>query len=87
MGRLFPAIGSTEAATSTNQVWPSKLKEMPAREKLKLAEELWFAGVSDETLSVPGWHKEVLSQRMAAYKKDELKTLSVSELKRRLRAK
>jgi len=52
-----------------------------------LAEELWFAGVSDETLSVPGWHKETLSQRMAAYKKGELKTLSTFELKRRLRAK
>jgi putative addiction module component (TIGR02574 family) len=64
-----------------------KLKELPAREKLKLAEELWFDGVSDDTLSVPSWHKELLSQRMAAYKKGELKTLSVSDLKRRLRMK
>ena len=64
-----------------------KLKELPAREKLKLAEELWFDGVSDDTLIVPGWHKELLSQRMAAYKKGELKTLSVSDLKRRLRMK
>ena len=64
-----------------------QLKELPARQKLKLAEELWFDGVSDEALPVPGWHKEVLSQRMAAYKKGELKTISVVELKRRLRVK
>jgi hypothetical protein len=64
-----------------------KLKQLSAREKLKLAEELWFEGVSDEALAVPGWHKEVLAERMAAYKKGNLKTLSVAELKHRLGVK
>ena len=77
---------SVTVSTMTLADFP-KLKELPARQKLKLAEELWFAGVSDEALPIPGWHKEILSQRLAAYKKGELKTISVAELKRRLRVK
>jgi putative addiction module component (TIGR02574 family) len=64
-----------------------KLKALPARKKLQLAEELWFDGVSDESLPVPTWHKELLSDRMAAYKAGKLKTISVEELKRRLGVK
>ena len=64
-----------------------KQKRLPAKQKLKLAEELWFEGVSDETLAVPAWHKEILSERMAAYKKGTLNTISMDELKRRLRLK
>ena len=64
-----------------------KLKELSALQKLKLAEELWFDGVSDEALPVPGWHKQLLSERLAAYKAGSLKTLSVGELKRRLGVK
>ena len=45
-----------------------KLKELPARQKLQLAEELWFDGVDDDSLPVPSWHKELLSERIAAYK-------------------
>jgi putative addiction module component (TIGR02574 family) len=63
------------------------LKELPARQKLQLAEELWFDGVNDRTLPVPDWHKELLSQRIAAYKAGKLKTISVVELKRRLGVK
>jgi hypothetical protein len=37
-----------------------KLKQLPARQKLKLAEELWFDGVSDESLPVPAWHQQLL---------------------------
>ena len=64
-----------------------KLKELPARQKLQLAEELWFDGVSDRTLPVPRWHKKILAERMAAYKAGTLKTLSVGEMKRRLGVK
>jgi len=64
-----------------------KLKELPPRQKLRLAEELWFDGVGDNALPVPGWHKKLLSERMAAYKAGRLKTLSVVELKRRLGVK
>ena len=64
-----------------------ELKQLPARQKLKLAEELWFDGVSDETLPVPDWHQEILAERMAAYKAGNLKTISIDELKRRLKLK
>lgn len=64
-----------------------KLKALPARQKLKLAEELWLDGVSEDALPVPGWHKEILGRRLAAYQKGELKTISTAELKRRLRVK
>ena len=62
-----------------------KLKQLPARQKLKLAEELWFDGVSDEALPVPAWHHEVLAERVTGYKAGKLKTISVGELKRRLK--
>lgn len=64
-----------------------KLRELPSRQKLKLAEELWFDCVSDDALPFPGWHKKLLSERMAAYKAGSLKTLSVAESKRRLGVK
>jgi len=64
-----------------------KLKELPRRQKLKLAEELWFEGVGEDALPVPGWHRKLLSERLAAYKAGKLKTVSVAELKRRLGVK
>jgi hypothetical protein len=62
-----------------------ELKQLPARQKLKLAEELWFDGVSDEALPVPAWHQELLAERVTPYKAGNLKTISVGELKRRLK--
>jgi hypothetical protein len=61
-----------------------KLRTLPAQQKLRLAEELWFEGVNDASLSVPAWHHEVLSERLSGYKSGKLKTISVEELKRRL---
>jgi len=64
-----------------------RLKKLPAKQKLRLAEELWFAGVADESLSVPTWHRQLLAERMAGYATGKLKTISNAELKRRLRFK
>ena len=64
-----------------------KLKKLPARQKLELAEELWFDGVNDESLPVPAWHRELLSERLEAFKAGTLNTISVKELKRRLGVK
>lgn len=61
-----------------------KLKALPARQKLQLAEELWFEGVNDESLPVLAWHQELLSERLGAYRAGKLKTISNAELKRRL---
>jgi hypothetical protein len=43
--------------------------------------------VSDEALPVPAWHHELLAERLAAYKAGNLKTISVGELKRRLKVR
>ena len=61
-----------------------RLKALPARQKLQLAEELWFDGANDESLPLLAWHQELLSERLAAYRAGKLKTISVDELKRRL---
>jgi len=64
-----------------------KLKELPAEQKLKLAEEHWFDGISDNALPVPGWHKSIFAERTATYKAGTLKTLCAREMKRRLGVK
>ncbi len=64
-----------------------ELKELTPQQKLQLAEELWCDGVNEKTLPVPPWHKALLTKRLAAYKAGQLKTVSMSELKRRLRVK
>ena len=63
------------------------LKKQPARQKLRLAEELWFEGVEDDTLPVPAWHKQLLSERIAGYAAGKLKRICTGELKRRLSVK
>ena len=85
-----PILGSTPAEQHAQNMTLAdfpKLKRLSAKQKLKLAEELWFEGVSDETLAVPAWHKQTLSERMAAFKKGTITTISMDELKRRLRLK
>jgi putative addiction module component (TIGR02574 family) len=63
------------------------LKRLSARQKLRLAEELWFDGVDEDSLPVPPWHKELLAERLQAFKRGKLKTISTDELKRRLGVK
>ncbi|MBE7500031.1 MAG: addiction module protein [Verrucomicrobiales bacterium] len=59
-------------------------RALPARQKLRLAEELWCDAVNDAGLPVPAWHQELLSERLSGYKAGKLKTISTEELKRRL---
>ena len=62
------------------------LARLPKRQRLKLAEELWFSGVDDK-LQVSAEHKTVLDERWGAYKRGRVKRLSLDELERRLRRK
>jgi putative addiction module component (TIGR02574 family) len=62
------------------------LAKLPKRQRLKLAEELWFSGV-DDGVPVSTKHKAVLEERWEAYKKGRLKRLSLHELEQRLRRK
>jgi len=62
------------------------LAKLPRRQRLELAEELWFSGVDD------GWpvsksHRAILDQRWSAYKKGRVRRLTLSELERRVSRK
>jgi putative addiction module component (TIGR02574 family) len=62
------------------------LAKLPRRERLKLAEELWFSG-ADDSMPATAAQKQLLDARWAAYKAGHAKTISAAELERRLRRK
>ena len=62
------------------------LARLPKRQRLELAEELWFSGV-DDSLQVSPEHKTVLDERWEVYKRGRVKRLTLDELERRLRRK
>lgn len=59
------------------------LTRLPKRQRLKLAEELWFSGVDDD-LAVRAEQKSELDGRWKAYKRGRIRRLSMQELTRRL---
>lgn len=60
-----------------------ELKKLPKEQKLKLADELWQAGVSD-SMPVSTAQKKLLDTRWTAYRSGTLKRVSIAELERRL---
>jgi len=60
-----------------------ELKKLPKEEKLKLADALWQAGVSD-SMPVSVAQKKILDSRWAAYRSGALKRVSIAELERKL---
>ena len=62
------------------------LKKLSKRQRLKLAEELWFSGVDDK-LPVSRGHEMILNERWSAYQSGRAKRISLSELERRLARK
>ena len=62
------------------------LKKLPKRQRLKLAEELWFSGVDDK-LPVSAGHRTILNARWSAYQAGRARRVSLSELERRLARK
>jgi len=58
------------------------LTRLPKRQRLELAEELWFSGVDDD-LPVSASHRAVLDERWKAYQKGQAKRLTLAELQRR----
>jgi putative addiction module component (TIGR02574 family) len=60
-----------------------ELTKLPKRQRMKLAEELWFSGV-DDSLPVNPAHKKILDERWAAYKSGKVKRITLPELERRL---
>lgn len=61
-----------------------ELKRLPARSRLRIAEELWDSAASDD-LPVPTSHKALLRSRRAAYARGEMKTVSMVQLKKSIR--
>lgn len=61
-----------------------QLKRLPARERMKIAEELWDSAASD-ALPVPSSHKSLVRTRRAAYLRGEIKTITINELKRSIK--
>jgi putative addiction module component (TIGR02574 family) len=62
------------------------LTKLPKRQRLALAEELWFSGVDDD-LPVSAHHRAMLDERWSAYQKGRVKRLTLSELERRVARK
>ena len=60
-----------------------ELTKLPKRQRMKLAEELWFSGV-DDNLPVSPVHKKILDERWGAYKSAKEKRITMPELERRL---
>lgn len=63
-----------------------ELKRLPRQQKLKLADELWQAGVSDST-PVSTEQKRLLDSRWADYQAGRTKRISLKELDKRLKSK
>jgi hypothetical protein len=53
-----------------------ELKKVPKRERLKLAEELWFSGVDDST-PLGRLDKQLLNERWKAYRAGKAKRISL----------
>ena len=62
------------------------LTKLPKRQRLALAEELWFSGVDDRLL-VSARHRAILDERWSAYRNGRAKRMTLSELERRLARK
>lgn len=60
-----------------------ELTKLPKRQRMKLAEELWFSGVDDK-LPVSSAHKKILDERWTAYQNGTMKRIPLSALERRL---
>ncbi len=75
----------TNSAVTTLADFP-ELAKLPKRQRLRLAEELWFSGI-DDSLPVSAGHRTILDQRWKAYQSGRTKRLSLTELEQRLALK
>jgi putative addiction module component (TIGR02574 family) len=61
-----------------------ELKRLPSSMRLRLAEELWDSAASDD-LPVPASHKAIIRTRREAYRRGEMATLTMAQLKKAIR--
>ena len=62
-----------------------ELMKLPKSDKLKLADELWLAGISD-SMPVSAEQASALDARWASYQAGTAKRISMAELRRRLKS-
>ena len=60
-----------------------ELTKLSKRQRMKLAEELWFSSV-DDTLSVNPVHQDIMDERWSAYQAGKVKRINLAELEHRL---
>jgi putative addiction module component (TIGR02574 family) len=63
-----------------------ELRKLTARQRIKLADELWQSSVSDSA-RVPPKQQKLLNERWSAYKTGKMKRISIKELSKRLDTK
>lgn len=64
----------------------SELLQLPKRQRLAVAEQLWLSVADEASMPVPESHKRVLRQRLADYRTGESKAIPHDELMARVRA-
>ena len=60
-----------------------ELAKLPKRQRMKLAEALWFSGVDDKMPANP-LNKKILDERLTSYRSGKTKRINLSELEQRL---
>lgn len=61
-----------------------ELRKLPTRVRLKIAEQLWDSAAGDN-LPVPATHKTLIRSRREAYRRGEIVTMTMAELKKSIR--
>ncbi len=65
-----------------------QLLELPAAERLALAEKLWDSLIADpQSVPVPDWHRALLAERLAEDDADGEASESWAEVRRRIETK
>jgi putative addiction module component (TIGR02574 family) len=65
---------------------PAEIDKMTTSERLQAIESLWDSLVRQaESVPSPGWHGEILTQRLERVRRGETNFLPIEEVKRRLR--
>lgn len=60
--------------------------QLPARQRLEIAERLWLSVADEEKMAVPEDHKRTLRKRLADYRAGRSKAISHKEMMQRLRS-
>lgn len=63
----------------------SRIKQLPVPERLSVIEDIWDSITLDsDQLEVPQWHRDVLRQRLAAYRANPGEGAPWPEVRRRI---